>query len=73
MGSRLEEAGYLLVYEDLVTARMPDADERAHLGLGVGQSVVVAWRRAFDQPTGRVLEVTLRLINPGLHELVYRY
>jgi GntR family transcriptional regulator len=74
MGSRIAEAGYELGYEDVVTARPPTAQEREHLALTEGQPVLVAWRRAFDQSgTGRVLEVTVRVINPALHELVYRY
>jgi GntR family transcriptional regulator len=74
MGSRMEEAGYVLGYEDVVTARMPTADERRRLAVTGDQPVMVAWRRAFDQGgTGPALEVTARIINPALHELVYRY
>ena len=74
MGSRMAEAGYELGYEDVVTARPPTPQERDHLALAEGQPVLVAWRRAFDQNgAGRVLEATVRIINPALHELVYRY
>jgi GntR family transcriptional regulator len=72
MGSRMAEIGYELVYEDVVTTRMPAPEERDRLVLPQTQPVMVAWRRAFDQ-TGRALEVTLRVINPHRHELVYRY
>ena len=48
------------------------AQER--LALTEGEPVIVAWRRAFDHGgAGRALEVTVRVINPALHELVYRY
>jgi GntR family transcriptional regulator len=74
MGSRMAEAGYDLGYEDVVTARLPTVQERDHLVLPAGQPVLVAWRRAFDHHgTGRVLEVTVRIINPAFQELVYRY
>lgn len=74
MGSRMEEAGYVLSYEDVVTARLPTAQEQELLGIGPDRPVMVAWRRAFDQGgTGRAVEVTLRVINPAMHELVYRY
>jgi GntR family transcriptional regulator len=74
MGSRMEEAGYRLGYEDVVTARLPDPRERAQLGLRAEQPVLVAWRRAFDQDgAGRPLEVTVWIINTAWHELVYRY
>jgi GntR family transcriptional regulator len=74
MGSRLAEAGYVIGYEDVVTARMPTEPEREQLGMVTQQPVVIAWRRAFDQSgDGRAIEVTRRIINPALHELVYRY
>jgi DNA-binding GntR family transcriptional regulator len=74
MGSRMEEAGYRLGYEDMVTARLPSPQEQEQLAIPADQPVVIAWRRAFDQGgSGHALEVTLRIINPRLHELVYRY
>ena len=74
MGSRMAEAGYDLGYEDVVTARLPATQERERLALTEGEPVIVAWRRAFDHGgAGRALEVTVRVINPALHELVYRY
>lgn len=74
MGSRMAEAGYDLGYEDVVTARMPTDQEREQLALSEGQPVLVAWRRAFDHGgVGRALETTVRIIHPGLHQLVYRY
>lgn len=74
MGSRMEEAGYELGYEDVVTARLPSTQEQEQLNLTADQPVMVTWRRAFDQGgAGRALEVTVRIINPALHELVYRY
>jgi GntR family transcriptional regulator len=74
MGSRMEEASYALGYEDVVTARPPSTQEQMQLGITAHQPVIVAWRRAFDQQgSGRPLEVTVRIINPNLHELVYRY
>lgn len=74
MGSRMEEAGYRLGYEDVVTARLPSPQEQEQLAIPADQPIIVAWRRAFDQGgSGRALEATLRIINPQLHELVYRY
>jgi GntR family transcriptional regulator len=74
MGSRMVEAGYRLGYEDVVTARLPSPAEREQLAIDENQPVVVAWRRAFDNHgAGRALEVTLRVINPVVHELVFRY
>lgn len=74
MASRMEEAGYRLGYEDAVTARLPSSGEQEQLTIPADHPVIVAWRRAFDQQgSGRPLEVTLRIINPHLHELIYRY
>ena len=73
MGSRMAEAGYALIYEDVITARLPGPHEQERLAIPADQPVVVAWRRAFDQASSRALEVTLRIINPALHELVFRY
>lgn len=54
------------------TICLPTPAEHEHLALGQSQPEVVTWRHAFDQ-TSRALEVTLRVINPHRHELVYRY
>jgi DNA-binding GntR family transcriptional regulator len=63
-----------VVNEDVVTARNATEQEHERLGLQPVQPVLVAWRRAFDQHgTGKALEITLRVINPALHQLVYRY
>lgn len=69
----MAEAGYRLSYEDVVTARRPNESEREQLAVSENQPVLVAWRRAFDSGTGHALEVTLRVINSAVHELVYRY
>lgn len=72
-GAWMIAAGYNLGYEDVVTARMPTDPERAQLALPEGQPVLVVWHRVFDQGgTGRTLEVTARVIHPGLRQLVYR-
>lgn len=73
MGSRMAEAGYRITYEDVVTARIVHRAEQESLSMSDSGAVLVAWRRAFDENSGRPLEVTLRVINPDLHELVYRY
>lgn len=73
MGSRMTEAGYQLTYEDVVTARLPTQQEQDSLAIPADHPVLVAWRRAFDHTSGRALEVTLRIINPTLHELVFKY
>jgi GntR family transcriptional regulator len=74
MASRMEGVGYRLGYEDVVTARLPSPHEQEQLALPGDHPVIVAWRRAFDQHgSGHALEVTLRIINPNLHELIYRY
>jgi GntR family transcriptional regulator len=74
MGSRMEEAGYSLGYEETVTARRPSPHEQEQLDVAEGQPVIVARRRALDnQGSGRAVEVTVRVINAERHELVYRY
>ncbi|QXJ23231.1 GntR family transcriptional regulator [Actinomadura graeca] len=70
--SRLEEAGYGILFEESVTCRLPRADEQATLRIGSGQPVLTLWRRAFDQDE-RVVEVTHRVVVGDRHELVYRY
>lgn len=72
MGSRFNEAGYTVRYEESVTARMPDSDELEQLAMEQGAPVLVAWRRCVDQDD-QPLEVTVRIINPALHELTYSY
>jgi GntR family transcriptional regulator len=74
MTSRLQEAGWTLGWEDVVTARPAEARERARLGLAEAGWVLVAWRRAFAAGgTGRPLEATVRIMHPAHHELLYRY
>jgi GntR family transcriptional regulator len=72
--ARIEELGYVLSFEDEVSARMPSARERDRLDLQDGQPVVlVVWRRCFERSGGRVVEVTHRLVVPARQTLVYRY
>jgi GntR family transcriptional regulator len=70
--SRMEEAGYEMHYEDVVTSRGPDGAEQEQLEIDERQSVLDVWRTCFDQ-TDAVIEVSRRVINPLLHELTYRY
>ncbi|WP_067450044.1 GntR family transcriptional regulator [Actinomadura macra] len=70
--SRLEEAGYRILFEESVTCRLPRGDEQEALQIGSGQPVLTLWRRAYDQDE-RVVEVTHRVVVGDRHELVYRY
>lgn len=70
--SRLEDAGHRIWWEETVTARATDPTESARLEVRPGTPVLDTWRRAWDQHD-RVLEVTRRVINSALHELVFRY
>lgn len=70
--SRLEDAGRRLRWEDVITARRADASEAKRLGIDGGSPVLDVWRRCWDQDD-QIQEVTRRVINPELHELVFRY
>ncbi|WP_165495353.1 GntR family transcriptional regulator [Actinomadura roseirufa] len=70
--SRLEEAGYRILFEESVTCRLPRTGEREALGIGSEQPVLTLWRRAYDQRE-RIVEVTHRVVVGDRHELVYRY
>lgn len=72
MLTRMEEAGYQLRFEDVVTCRLPDPTERNALDLADDHPVLEVWRRCYDH-TNRVVEVTQRVIAAGRHELIYRY
>jgi len=72
MLSRIEELGYQLRFEDVVTARMALKDERTRLQIDEREPVLEVWRRCYDQGD-RVIEVTQRVVVGGRHELIYRY
>jgi GntR family transcriptional regulator len=72
MLSRMEEAGYQLRFEDVVSCRLPAPAEQRTLELEPGDPVLDVWRRCYDQHN-RVLEVTNRVVAGGRNELVYRY
>lgn len=72
MLSRMEEAGYRLRFEDVVSCRLPAPTEQESLDLASGHPVLDVWRRCYDQHD-RVVEVTNRVIAGGRNELVYRY
>jgi GntR family transcriptional regulator len=72
--ARIEELGYVLLFEDEVGARVSSSSERDRLELEEGQPVVlVVWRRCFERSGGRVVEVTHRVVVPSRQTLVYRY
>lgn len=71
--ARIEDLGYVLMFEDEVSARMPSARERERLELDEEHPVMVIWRRCFEQTGGRVVEVTHRVVVPVRQSLVYRY
>lgn len=71
--SRLEDAGHRPWWEETVRARRVDAVEAGRLEMTSGAPVLDVWRRCWDGDGDRVLEVTRRVINPELHELVFRY
>ncbi|NDU74946.1 UTRA domain-containing protein [Actinomadura sp. DSM 109109] len=70
--SRLEEAGYRIIFEESVTCRLPRPEEQETLEIKPDQPVLTLWRGAHDQD-GRVVEVTHRVVVGDRHELVYRY
>jgi GntR family transcriptional regulator len=72
MTVRIEEAGYRMAYEDVVTSRLADSGERERLQIDEHQPVTDVVRRTYDQ-TGVVIKASRRVINPARHELVYRY
>lgn len=72
MLSRMEEQGYRLRFEDVVTCRLPEAHEQHRLEIDADEPVLDVWRRCYDQ-TSRVVEVTRRVIVGDRHELVYNY
>lgn len=72
MLTRMEERGYLLRFEDIVTCRLPEPDEQTRLQIAADEPVLDVWRRCYDQ-TDRVLEVTRRIIAGERHELIYNY
>lgn len=72
MLSRMEEAGYRLRFEDVVTCRLPLVSEREQLQIQPSQPVLDVWRRCYDQ-RDRVVEVTHRVVVGDRLELVYRY
>lgn len=71
--SRFQDAGWRPEWEDAIGARLASRAEVRALGLAPVAVVMDVWRRCMDEPSGRVLEVTRRVINPELHELVFRY
>lgn len=72
MLTRIEELGYSLRFEDVVTCRLPNKREQEILQIDETQAVIDVWRRCYDQDD-RILEVTRRIIVGGRHELVYHY
>jgi GntR family transcriptional regulator len=69
--SRFVDAGYQPSWQEIVTARAASASEARALDIQPRTALTEVWRPCTDEATGRVLEVTLRLINPALHELVF--
>ena len=72
MYSRLEDAGYKLNQEDIVSARMPLPDEVRMLDLGPGTPLLVILRITTDAATDDVLEVTEVRLAADRNELRYR-
>jgi GntR family transcriptional regulator len=72
MYSRMEELGYRIHFEESVTCRLPDNEEKEKLVIDLNQPVLVLWRRAYDQDN-RILDLTHRIVVGNRHELVYRY
>lgn len=72
MYSRMEELGHRVHFEESVTCRLPNEEERKKLEIDVNQPVLVLWRRAYDQ-NNRILDLTHRIVVGNRHELVYRY
>jgi GntR family transcriptional regulator len=71
--SRLEEIGHgIEVFEEHVTCRMPTKEEQQVLQISADQPVLTTWRRAYDH-TGRIVEVTHRVVVGDRQDLVYRY
>lgn len=69
--SRFEDAGYRLVQDEVIRAAPATASQADALDVPEGGPLLEVWRTCRDDTSGRVLEVTLRLINPDLHELVF--
>ncbi|MDQ3761203.1 MAG: UTRA domain-containing protein [Actinomycetota bacterium] len=72
MYSRMEEHGYRVHFEESVTCRLPNEEERETLEIDMNQPVLVLWRRAYHQ-NNRILDLTHRIVVGNRHELVYRY
>ncbi|MDQ2879738.1 MAG: GntR family transcriptional regulator [Actinomycetota bacterium] len=72
MYSRMEELGHRVHFEESVTCRLPNNEEKEKLMIDMNQPVLVLWRRAYDQ-NNRILDLTHRIVVGNRHELVYRY
>lgn len=72
MHSRMEDAGYQLHFEEVVTCRRALPEEVERLELAPGDPVLNLWRRCYDQ-TDRVVEVTFRVVPGDRLEQIYRY
>ncbi|MDQ2881754.1 MAG: UTRA domain-containing protein [Actinomycetota bacterium] len=72
MYSRMEELGHRVHFEESVTCRLPNNEEKEKLVIDMNQPVLVLWRRAYDQ-NNRILDLTHRIVVGNRHELVYRY
>lgn len=69
---RLEDAGYLLWYEDVVTACQASAEEAGVLGVAEGFALTEVWRRTYDQ-RDRIVKASRRVHHPRRQELSYKY
>ncbi len=72
MYSRMTDAGHILRWEDTVSERAAESEERTRLALASDQHVLLIWRRCYDQED-RILEVTRRAIRADRSPVVYRY
>jgi len=72
MYSRFEDAGLTISFEDMVTCSLPGGAEQQALDIGPDQPVLEVWRRCYDQ-SGKILEVTRRVIAADRQQLIYRY
>lgn len=72
MYSRLEDVGYKLKQEDIVSARMPLPDEARMLDLGPGTPLLTILRITADATTDDTLEVTEVRLAADRNELRYR-
>lgn len=59
-------------FQEDVTSRMPNQEEREQLGLPTGNPVLVI-RRTVRGPTGRALEVNVMTADAGSYVLRYRW